>query len=468
MTSVTADPMTTSTITMATTAATNTTTMARTGAKRASTEASEEIQMDAKKAKLQVQANWSVLPHNMGVARPGRSDDGTPQVVDARVKNESLSVTEPKSDAQNEKQGKRKNKERRVAYPYGLTPGRTPYPDWPGPSADACEEVHRLLAEAHGRTPKQPDVIPAPSLEITGCGEVESVLDALLRTLLSGATTMNNSNMQFQALVKKFGTKEHVNGQKSLDWDAVRQTPQKDVYETIKSGGLAKVKSEMIKKILDMVYQENQARRAAYLEEEQTGITAAVVGAESKTRGQKDFEIYTAEHHILSLDHIRGMTADEAMWELVKYPGIGVKTASCVLLFCLQYPSFAVDTHVWRMCRWLKWVPANANRDKTFSHCDFKVPNHLKYGLHQLFIHHGKNCVRCRAGTVEGTQEWKNTSCPMEHLLNRSKRATKARMWRKKKSTEDDTDETEEVKDDGDNEADDAAETGIAIDVEQD
>jgi endonuclease III len=119
------------------------------------------------------------------------------------------------------------------------------------------------------------------------------------------------------------------------------------------------------------------------------------------------------------MDHIFEMTTDEAMEEITKLPGIGVKTASCVILFCMQRPSFAVDTHVWRHCKWLGWVPEKATRDQTFSHCEVRVPDHLKYSLHQLFLRHGKTCGRCRANTSAGTKEWNETVCPIEHLVSR-------------------------------------------------
>jgi hypothetical protein len=85
----------------------------------------------------------------------------------------------------------------------------------------------------------------------------------------------------------------------------------------------------------------------------------------------------------------------------------------------MKRPSFAVDTHVYRHCKWLGWVPEKASRDQTFSHCEVRVPDHLKYSLHQLFLRHGKTCGRCRANTSAGTKEWDATVCPIEHLVTR-------------------------------------------------
>lgn len=326
---------------------------------------------------------------------------------DAKMKTPPSTAKKPKSP-------------RTKANPYGLTPGTTPFPDWPGPTSEMCEEVTRLLSKLHG-VYKAPDKIPAPSLDVAGCGEVPSILDALIRTLLSANTTNTNSSRAFQGLVKAFGVVEDGIGKGSVNWNNVRLAPVEDVIEAIKSGGLAKVKSNNIKKILNMVYEENQARRAAYLEEKKTGSAATnIIGAGDKTQGQKDLEILKTESEILSLDHIHGMAPDEAMLELIKFPGIGVKTSSCVVLFCMQQPSFAVDTHVWRLCKWLKWVPPTATRDQTFSHCEVRVPDHLKYPLHRLLIRHGKTCGRCRAITGEGSEGWADANCPIEHLVERT------------------------------------------------
>lgn len=266
--------------------------------------------------------------------------------------------------------------------------GRTPYPDWQGPSIEAAEEVHRLLTELHGEV-TTPAAIPPPSLSVAGCGEVPSVLDAMMRTLLSAATTMVAANEAFTALVKKYGTVRTGVGKGSVNWKKVRASPVTELAQTIKRGGLANTKAADMKKILDIVWADRKA---------------------------------------LSLDHLHGKTAREAMEELVRYPRVGVKTAACVILFCLRVPCFAVDTHVHRFCRWLGWVPAAATAEMTFWHCEFLVPGRLKYGLHQLFIRHGQLCGRCRAVTAEGTEAWNGSVCVLEHLLERNKMKSKAKV----------------------------------------
>ncbi|EOA90653.1 hypothetical protein ACJQWK_11320 [Exserohilum turcicum] len=311
---------------------------------------------------------------------------------------------------------------------YGLTPGQTPYPNYPHPTAEECEEVTRILSKVHGKV-EAPKTIPAPSLDVSGCGEVPSVLDALIRTRLSAATSGTNSSRAFAGLVAKFGVLKEGIGKGSVDWNKVRQADQKEVFEAIKSGGLADVKSKDIKKILQMVWEENQARRQELLS------SGKAAGSANEAEEDKHAEIEKAKQNIISLDHLHQLSTDDAFDALTKYPGIGPKTASCVLLFCLQRPSFAVDTHVFRLCKWLGWVPATSDpaglapgakgafagptRNSTYAHCEVRVPDHLKYPLHQLLIKHGKTCPRCRAITGESSEGW-DEGCPIEHLVQRT------------------------------------------------
>lgn len=307
-------------------------------------------------------------------------------------------------------------KKKTKGHPYGLTPGVSPFPDWERPTPEECEEVNRLLSSVHGEI-KPPDTVPEPSLTVTGCGEVPSVLDALIRTLLSGATTGANSAMAFQGLVSKFGILQEGIGKGSVNWDAVRRAPIKEVYQAMKSGGLADIKSKYVKQILDMVYKENMERRNILLNAKEKGTEP--VGA-SETEIEKQLEVERANENVLSLNHIHSLTKEEAMLELTKYPGIGPKTAACVILFCLQRPCFAVDTHVFRITKWLGWIPSEkVNEITAFSHLEVRIPDHLKYSLHQLFILHGKSCPRCRAITGETSEGW-DEGCVIDHLVKRT------------------------------------------------
>ena len=316
---------------------------------------------------------------------------------------------------------------------YGFSPGQSPYPNYPRPTPAECQEVCDILSKTHGKV-QQPKTIPRPSLNNSGCGEVPSVLDALVRTRLSAATNNQNSSRAFRGLVERFGVIKEGIGKGSVNWDAVRCADQKEVFEAIKSGGLADVKSRHIQQILQMVYEENQARKEN-LEKGRAG------GQEDKIKEEESEcaeEVSKASSNVLSLDHLHLLDNDTAFNKLLEYPGIGPKTASCVLLFCMQRPSFAVDTHVFRLTKWLGWVPSDqkakslantvaketgtkpknagsVTRESTYAHLDVRIPDELKYPLHYLLIKHGKNCGWCSA---KAGKDARVGVCPLAKLMS--------------------------------------------------
>ncbi|KAK3693974.1 DNA glycosylase [Podospora appendiculata] len=267
---------------------------------------------------------------------------------------------------------------------YELAPGYSPYPCREIPTPEACEEI------------------PTPSLEVAGCGEVPCVLDALLRTVISANTLMELADAAIKDLAKRYGVGSHGSGAGSINWEQARLSSHEDLVNVIRKAGNGPTRAHHIKRILDMVHEENTARFKNQSAAENGGEDANAAPA-------------AAHQHTLSLDHMRSLTKDEAMAKFVSYPGIGIKTVACV-------PCFAVDTHVYRFCRWLGWVPEKANADNCFRHGDIKIPDHLKYGLHQLFIRHGQDCFKCKKITKPGTKDWNESGeCPLEHLLDRSK-----------------------------------------------
>lgn len=55
-----------------------------------------------------------------------------------------------------------------------------------------------------------------------------------------------------------------------------------------------------------------------------------------------------------------------------------------------------MDTHVHRIAKWLGWVPPTASLEHACFHLDLKIPNELKYSLHNLLIRHGRSCAECK------------------------------------------------------------------------
>ncbi|CAI7566151.1 unnamed protein product [Penicillium pancosmium] len=371
------------------------------------------------------------LPHNLGHLTPITN---SPQPL-STLADELTPTTGTSPQAPKPKPEKSRPK-------YKITPGKTPFPFWPAPTPTQCEELNQLLSYAHGE-PIAPKTIPRASIEFAGCGEVPCVLDALIRTLLSAATQGSNSAMSYKALASRFGVLEDGVGKGGVNWDAVRLAPLREVFDTIQRGGLADVKSKNLKGILDMVYEENRVRFGALKDEgreqreDDSNDTITRAEPEAKTEAEtemqkpksdeekdkekdREYDLACAEQNYLTLNHLHNLSTPEAMAELIKYPGIGVKTAACVLLFCLQRPCFAVDTHIFRITKWLGWVPADLATEVTaFSHLDARIPDHLKYSLHHLLIKHGKLCPRCRAVTGVNSEDWE-LGCPIEDLVTRT------------------------------------------------
>ncbi|KIS71850.1 uncharacterized protein UMAG_10085 [Mycosarcoma maydis] len=275
----------------------------------------------------------------------------------------------------------------------------SPFPDHPLPTAEEADRVAWILGEFHGykreseggqglpkyTTPKGDD-------RWGGCGDVASVLDAVVRTVLSCNTSSRNSAAAHRSLTEHFGVR---------NWHAIHAAPESELVEAIRCGGLANNKARTIKGILNQTLQR---------------------------------------HGKLSLDHLHDATDDEIMQELVSFNGVGPKVASCVLAFCIGRQSMAVDTHVFRLCKALAWVPEKANRDQTYYHLHERVPGPLKYALHVLLIKHGKMCANCSAkgfatlkeetgSSVEDEEsnECKQRPCPLKAngLLGRKGKALK-------------------------------------------
>ncbi|KAL7894020.1 DNA glycosylase [Trichoderma sp. SZMC 28014] len=225
----------------------------------------------------------------------------------------------------------------------------SPFPSFPHPTPQECSLAHRILASIHGDR-RRPEKIVAPN-SVAGCGDSPSVLDALVRTILSQNTSNKNSSRAKLSMDKTYG--------RSDNWEAIFQGGTDKLQQTIKSGGLSVVKSKVI---MNMLHQ-------------------------TKDR-----------YGIYSLNHLLDASNDEAMRELLSFQGVGPKTASCVLLFCLRRDSFAVDTHVYRISGLLGWRPAEANREETQAHLEATVPDEDKYGLHVLMVTHGRLCGECKAG----------------------------------------------------------------------
>jgi endonuclease III len=166
-----------------------------------------------------------------------------------------------------------------------------------------------------------------------------------------------------------------------VDWDAVRLGSMEKLFEAIKTGGMANVKSQRVKGTLDDLYFENQRLRTALADTAQ--YTESIPGKKSTdpTFAQlleiiKDHDDATPllKSKILTADYLRGLDTPALMNRLTALPGVGPKTAGCVAMFWCSRDLMPVDTHILRLLRWLRWVPEDASPEEAFLHCGMFFP----------------------------------------------------------------------------------------------
>ncbi len=111
-----------------------------------------------------------------------------------------------------------------------------------------------------------------------------------------------------------------------------------------------------------------------------------------------------------SLSYLKKFSNEEVINELISFNGIGVKTASCVLLFGMQREVCPVDTHVFRVTNRIGIVNAN-NPESTFFELNKILPqmqtmlrqDGIAHSFHTNLIKLGRticksqnpNCIVC-------------------------------------------------------------------------
>ena len=172
-------------------------------------------------------------------------------------------------------------------------------------------------------------------------GQRDDPLSELIGTILSQHTSDVNSHRAFASLRQRFP-----------DWAQVEAAPVAEVEEAIRSGGLAARKAPRLQQVLRAVYE----RFGAY-----------------------------------NLSALHAMPRDEARAVLMSLgPGIGPKTASCVLLFSVGLPAFCVDTHIQRICARLGLIGSRDSAEKAQHLLEATVPPDDTYAMHVDMIRHGR------------------------------------------------------------------------------
>jgi endonuclease III len=169
-------------------------------------------------------------------------------------------------------------------------------------------------------------------------------ISELVLTILSQNTADTNSRPAFQSLREAFP-----------DYNDILEATIEQIEKPIKGGGLGRIKAQRILEAL----QEIKRRQG-----------------------------------LLDLDFLNDLPLTEARDWLTSLPGVGYKTANCVLLFALGKPALPVDTHIFRVSKRLGLIRKEASLIEAHKVLAQKVPPEDIYEFHVLMIEHGRRtCI---------------------------------------------------------------------------
>jgi endonuclease III len=176
-------------------------------------------------------------------------------------------------------------------------------------------------------------------------------LDMLVKIILSQATSDINSHRTFAQLKKRFP-----------GWEMALRARTSTIAETIRSGGLANQKAQVIKDILRQI---------------------------------KD------EHGSLDLSFLHDFDEQAAVTYLKQFRGIGPKTIACTLLFACRKEVFPLDTHIFRILRRIGLIPQKCTDQRAHEIMNRTVPKGKFYSFHVNLIRHGRALCRPREPLCE-------------------------------------------------------------------
>ncbi len=182
----------------------------------------------------------------------------------------------------------------------------------------------------------------------------------MILTILSQNTSDVNSGRAFDNLRSAFP-----------DWELAANAPVEEIEAAIRSGGLARIKAERIKLILEEIVKRSGS---------------------------------------LDLGFLNDLPLSDAKAWLRRLPGVGPKTAGCVLLFSLQMPALPVDTHVFRVSKRLGLIDSRVSPDRAHQILEGVVPPDKIYEFHLNMVEHGRRV--CKAQRPRCGECIFNEGCP--------------------------------------------------------
>ena len=141
--------------------------------------------------------------------------------------------------------------------------------------------------------------------------EPRNPVEVLVRTILSQNTNEKNTEEAFKSLTARF------------KYEELLAASEEEIADAIRKGGLGRIKARRLKTALSAL--KNAAVQRSKMQR--------------NGGGKGDFNFHFLED----------MGVEEAREFLTSIPGIGQKTASCVLCFAFRKKAFPVDTHIRRI-----------------------------------------------------------------------------------------------------------------------
>ena len=187
----------------------------------------------------------------------------------------------------------------------------------------------------------------------------------LVLTVLSQSTNDRNRDVAYLRLRERLPT-----------WEQVADAPVAEVEEAIRPGGISRVKSARIQEILRAIGDDEHSPPAD--------------GADGDHR-------HGDPPAALSLDWLPRVSIDRARDYLVSLPGVGRKTAACVLLFAYGLRDVPVDTHVSRVGMRLHLLRPGAPFEELHDQMLALTPPGQELELHVNLLRHGRRTCHARS-----------------------------------------------------------------------
>jgi endonuclease-3 len=171
-------------------------------------------------------------------------------------------------------------------------------------------------------------------------------VDELVSTILSQNTNDVNRDRAFESLRRRFPT-----------WESVRDAGAGEVVDSIRVAGLANQKGPRIQQVLREI---------------------------------------TAERGSLDLSFLNDLPLEAVRAWLMKFNGVGPKTAAIVLCFSLNRPAFPVDTHIYRVTGRIGLRPEKMSVEQAHPHMESLLPPETYYAAHLNIIRLGREICNAR------------------------------------------------------------------------